>query len=216
MKQVAGRRRFIKDFAVSGTGIYLLPVMGSFASKHSLTLLLSSGVRDSRFATGATQISSLSVRQVSALQPELWLQSIQLLSKQRLIGLMDTASFVVFEALLIDLGARFLVTGHHAQGHRFVTVPEAAGIAATIDSRLAPTRQGYRLQETCRGLPEATATLAPSNAVPQFSDWSALTGACYAQIARGEWDAGLPGHFSGTGYSHAADQDALVSFVVAV
>jgi len=216
MKQVAGRRRFIKGLAALGTGIYVLPTMGSCHSKPPLSLLLSSGVCDTRFATGAAQKASLQVRQVCALQPELWLQSIQQLPTQRLIGLMDNASFVVFEALLVDLGARFLVTGHHAQGHRFVTVPETAGVAAAIDNQLAQTRQGYQLRESCRGLPRTSSALAPINPVPQFSDWSALTGACYARIARGEWHGGLPGSYSGSGYSNPAEQDALVSFVVAI
>jgi len=216
MIQTLGRRLFLKGIVALVACISAKPATGSFVGEQPLSLILSSDVRNTRFATGVAQASSMLTRQVSVLQPVSWLQSVQKFSGQRLIGLMDNASFVVFEALMVDLGARFLVTGHHAQGHRFVTVPETAGIAAVIDSRLAPTELAYQLQEKCLGLPGVNTRTGPGSPAPQFSDWSALTGACYARIARGEWDAGLPGHFSASGNSSAVQRDALVSFVVAV
>jgi hypothetical protein len=153
---------------------------------------------------------------VSVFQTRHWEQFVQKHRGQRLIGLMDTASYVVFEAMLTDRGARFLVSGHHAQGHRFFTLPETAGVAATLDKCLSTTQAGYQLQEVCRGTPRVTTAVPLANVYQGKTDWASVTGACYAQIANGDWSAGLPGNFSSTGSKSVTVQDAVVSFVVKV
>lgn len=216
MKTVAGRRQFLKNMAVLGAGIYLMPFVGAAHDKRPLTVVLSDNVRNPGFLSSVAHSSPIEVRPVSVLQPQHWGAFIQQHRGQRLIGLMDNASYVVFEAVLADQGARFLVSGHHAHGHRFITLPETAGVAATLDKYLSTTQAGYQLEEICRGAPKATTTVPWADAYQGKSDWASVTGACYVRIANGDWSAGLPGNFSRSGSKSAAAADALVSFVVKV
>ena len=216
MKAVTGRRRFLKNMAALGAGIYVMPFAGAAQNKRPLKVILSRNVRNAGFLNGVAHGSSIEVTPISVFRPRYWEQFIQRHRGQRLIGLMDNASYVVFEAVLSNQGARFLVSGHHAQGHQFITLPETAGIAATLDKCLSTTLAGYQLEEICRGTPTAKATVPSSSAYRGKPDWASVTGACYAQIANGDWPAGLPGNFSRSGSHSAAAQDALVSFVVKV
>lgn len=216
MKMVPGRRQFLKNMAVLGAGIYVMPFAGAAPNRRPLTVVLSQNVRSPGFLRGVAQDSSIEVTPVSVFQPQHWEQFTHKHHGQRLIGLMDNASYVVFEAVLADRGARFLVSGHHAQGHQFVTLPETAGVAATLDKCLAATQTGYQLEEICRGTPKAAKSVPFANAYQGKSDWASVTGACYAQIANGDWAAGLPGNFSRSGSKSVTAQDALVSFVVQV
>lgn len=216
MKTVPGRRQFLKNMAALGAGIYVMPFASAAQNKRPLTVVLSRNVRSPGFLSSIAHGSSIEVTPVSVFQTQHWKQFSQKHRGQRLIGLMDNASFVVFEAILAGHGARFLVTGHHAQGHRFITLPETAGIAATLDKRLSTTQAGYQLREICHGEPKVKMLVPSSNVYQGKSDWASVTGACYAQIARGDWSAGLPGNFSRSGSKSVTAQDALVSFVVKV
>ncbi len=216
MKTVAGRRQFLKHMAVLGAGIYVMPFAGAAHNKRPLTVVLSHNVRSPGFLSSVAHGSPIEVRPVSALHPQHWGAFIQQHRGQRLIGLMDNASYVVFEAVLADQGARFLVSGHHARGHRFITLPETAGVAATLDKYLSTTQAGYQLEEICRGEPKATLAVPRASFYQGKSDWASVTGACYVRIANGDWSAGLPGNFSRSGSKSVAARDAVVSFVVKV
>jgi len=194
-----------------------MPLAGGAQKSRPLTVVLSHQVQNPGFVMSVAQRSPVVVTSVSVYQTHHWEQFVQKHRGQRLIGLMDTASYVVFEAMLADRGARFLVSGHHAQGHQFMTLPETAGIAATLDKCLSTTTQaGYQLQEICHGTPGVTMTEPSVNAYQGKMDWASVTGDCYAQIANGDWSAGLPGNFSRTGSKSVTAQDAVVSFVVEV
>ena len=193
-----------------------MPLASAAQKGRPLTVVLSHNVQNLRFLTSVAQSSSIEVMSVSVFQTQHWAQFVQKHRGQRLIGLMDTASYVVFEAMLVDHGARFLVSGHHAQGHQFITLPETAGIAATLDKCLSTTQTGYQLQEICRGNPAVTMAVPSVNNYQGNTDWASVTGACYAQIANGDWSAGLPGNFSRTGSKSVTARDAVVSFVVEV
>ncbi len=216
MKTVPDRRQFLKNMATLGAGIWVMPFAVAAQNKHPLTVILSHNVRCPGFLRGVAHYSSIEVSPVSVFQSKYWEQFVQQHRNQRLIGLMDNASYVVFEAVLADHGARFLVTGHHAQGHQFITLPETAGVAATLDKYLSTTQVGYQLEEICRGTPKVTMAVPPANAYQGISNWASVTGACYTQIANGDWSAGLPGNFNRTGSKSVTAQDALVSFVVKV
>ena len=216
MKTVPGRRLFLKNMAVFGVGIYVMPFAGSAHNKRPLTVVLSRNVRSPGFLRSVAHSSPIEVTPVSVLQPQHWGPFIRKHRGQRLIGLMDNASYVVFEAVLADQGAQFLVSGHHAQGHRFITLPETAGVAATLDKYLSTTQAGYQLEEICRGEPKATMAVSWASAYQGKPDWASVTGACYVRIANGDWSAGLPGNFSRSGSKSFAAPDALVSFVVQV
>jgi len=216
MKTVPGRRQFLVNMAALGAGIYAMPFAAAAQTNRPLTVVLSPNVRNPGFLRSVAHSSSIEVTPVSVLQPQHWEQFTRKHRGQRLIGLMDNASYVVFEAVLASHGARFLVSGHHAQGHQFITLPETAGVAAVLDKCLSTTQAGYQLVEICRGEPKVTMPVPPANANQGKSDWASITGACYAQIASGDWSAGLPGNFSRTGTKSITARDALVSFVVKV
>ncbi len=193
-----------------------MPFASAAQNKRPLTVLFSHKVRNPGFLKGVAHSSSIAVTPVSVFKPQHWEHFIQKHSGQHLIGLMDNASYAVFEAVLADQGARFLVTGHHARGHQFITLPETAGIAATLDTCLSTTQAGYQLEEICRGVPEVMLAVPTAGTYRGKSDWASVTGACYARIANGDWSAGLPGSFSRSGSKSIAAQDAVVSFVVKV
>ena len=216
MKTVPGRRQFLKNMAALGAGIYVMRYASAAQNKRPLTVLLSHKVRNPGFLKGVAHSSSIAVTPVSVFQPQRWEHFIHKHRGQRVIGLMDNASYVVFEAVLADQGARFLVTGHHARGHQFITLPETAGIAATLDKCLSTTQAGYQLEEICHGTPKVTMTVPSANADQGESDWASVTGACYAQIANGDWSAGLPGNFSRTRSKSVTALNAVVSFVAKV
>lgn len=214
MKSLPGRRQFLKGMAALGAGVYIMPVLGASLQHKAITLLLSPGVNHSRFSYGIGQTLPIQVQSLVPFQPRDWRKIIQRHRGERLIGLMDNASFTIFETILADHGARFLATGHHAHGHRFVTVPETAGIAASLDHCLSGSTAGYRLEEVCRGKPRPA--LGNSGAInySRGQDWASATGAFYAQIANGTWTAGTSGKFNRNTTSMPSTKDALVSFVV--
>ena len=216
MKTVPGRRHFLKTLAAAGAGICVTPFAGAAQNRRPLTVVLSQGVRSPEFLSGIGRRSSLEVTSISVFQAQPWVQWVRKHRGHRLIGLMDNASYVVFEAVLGDQGARFLVTGHHAQAHRFITLPETAGVAATLEDYLSTSGSGYQLAEICHGEPKSTLAEPAANTHQGKSDWASVIGDCYAQIANGDWCAGLPGTFSRSGSNSVAAQDALVSFVVKV
>jgi len=216
MKTVPGRRQFLKNMATLGAGIYAMPFAVAAQNQRPLTVLLSDKVRNPGFLKGVAHMSSIAVTPVSVFQSQKWEHFIEKHRGQRLIGLMDNASYAVFEAVMADRGARFLISGHHAQGHQFITLPETAGVAATLDKHFSATLADYQLEEVCRGVPKQTRAINSTNDYQGSSDWASVTGACYAQIAHGDWSAGLPGNFSRIGLNSVTSQDALVSFVVKV
>ena len=107
MKTVRGRRQFLKNMATLGAGIYVMPFSSAAQNKRPLTVLLSHKLRNPGFLKGVAHSSSIAVTPVSVFQPQHWEHFIQKLRGQRLIGLMDNASYVVFEAVLAGRGARF-------------------------------------------------------------------------------------------------------------
>lgn len=216
MKPAPGRRQFLKGLIALGAGIYAMPVISSISSKPPLTLVFSGHVQVDHFLAGLAHGSSVKASSFPVFQPDQWAQFILKHHGQRLVGLMDNASFVIFEAVLADQGARFLVTGHHAQGHQFITVPKTAGVASALDSCWTDRSDGYLLEETCRGTPEITSTPAFADVYQGGPDWREVTGACYARIANGDWSAGLPGNFTRKRRQRTAATNALVSFVVEV
>lgn len=216
MKIVPGRRNFLKTIGVVGAGIYAMPFAGAAQVGHPLTVVFSENVQSPEFLSGVALRSSVEVIPICVFQPPSWAHIVQDLRGRHLVGLMDNASYVVFQAVLADQGARFLVSGHHARGHQFMTVPETAGVAATLDRCLSTAQSGYQLREICHGAPKVTVSESSANAYRGKSDWASVIGDCYAQIANGNWSAGLPGTFCRSGSKSVTAQDASVSFVAKV
>lgn len=220
MTTCSSRRRFLKGtlkgMAVIGSSIYVLPIVAGSKTSQPITLLFSEGIRNTQFAYGVTQVANIEAKALAMFKPQEWQQTIQQYAGQRLIGLMDNASFAIFETTLANQNAHFLITGHHAKGHRFVTVPESAGVAAALDNHLAVNPEGYLLEEICCGRPNHATERQPVNVQSRGRDWAFTIGAYYAEIANGKWAAGQAGNFSRQGATMASAEDALVSFVVEV
>jgi len=216
----SSRRRFLKGtlkgMAMVGSSIYVLPIVAGSKTSHPITLLFSEGMRNTQFAYGVAQVSKVEAKALRMFQPQEWQQTMQQYTGQRLIGLMDNANFAIFETILENQSARFLITGHHAKGHRFVTVPETAGVAAALHSHLAVHPEGYLLEEICCGRSNYAVEQQPINNQSGGRDWAFTIGSYYAEIANGKWAAGQVGNFSRQGATMATADDALVSFVVEV
>lgn len=216
MNLTLDRRRFLQGLTAMGAGFWLRPVAAPKAATPQ-PLLLSATAPRTGFAGGAAAAVPLQAHYVASLQPQLWLQDVlQQHAGQRLIGLMDNAGFILFETLALDAGVRFLVTGQHGHDHRFTTTAATAGVAAAIARQAGFAGNGVAVRERCCAAWDEESPTATVNPLPRLSDSLALTGACYARIAAGNWCAEPPAAFDGVDSDETAYPEPLVSFVVAV
>jgi len=202
--------------AAAGALAGFTPLSAFAAPAGRLTLLLGGSPHDEAFLTGARAIAPvepltpplLSARDLGRFLDE---QAHRRASGQHLIGLLDDASFIVFQEILHARRARFLVTGHHARQHRFTSLAQSRGMAAALAAGLARQGLGYRITEKSFGIINETASAPPPASPASCHDWASITAAHLARLAAGNWRTGTVGAFQQVG--RAGGQGALVSFV---
>lgn len=154
----------------------------------------------------------------TALLEELFMS----LPGRTLFGLMENASFALFEAIARTHGARFLLVGQHSWGgggphdsrHHILTVPRSQGVGRVLAGALSAGNQGYAISESSLG---AARTVPVRRQAPsQRADhWACVAGEALAAIGLGLWQPLQAGRFQREQANRRyGDSGSLVSFLI--
>lgn len=210
------RRFFLKNLCagsalmVSGVRSFAIPFENSSSppviylkTRSSVNEAFARGIaRVSRTNSVASSIQSIEVDSLQLFDSKFIEQLFSSLSRQRLIGTMDTASFTIFQSIARNHGARFLCSGQHSWSgncthqsrHQIMSTAKYQGAGSALASALQQGEQGFLISETSLGKLEREPINKPVT-LGDDAEWATLLAEALTLISLDQWQAGSVGKF---------------------